>query len=170
MYVIRIYMDREGPQKLSEMFLDSQGTCSVTLRNANTFVILLVAVRPPCGLVIRVPGYRCRGSGFDSRRYEIFWEVVGLERSPLSLVRIIEELLEWKSSGPVQENRFNGCGNPLRWPRDTLYPQKLALSSPTSGGRLVGVVRLRTNGHGVGCCWNLSWDPSLISLVTSPGF
>jgi hypothetical protein len=25
-------------------------------------------------------------SGFDSRRYQIFWEVVGLERGPLSLV------------------------------------------------------------------------------------
>jgi hypothetical protein len=32
----------------------------------------------------------------------------------------------------------------LRRPRDTLYPQKLALTSPTSGGRSVGVVRLRT--------------------------
>jgi hypothetical protein len=52
-----------------------------------------------CGLVVRVPGYRSRGHGFDSRRYQIFWEVVGLERGPLSLVRIIEELLEWKSSG-----------------------------------------------------------------------
>jgi hypothetical protein len=29
-------------------------------------------------------------SGFDSRRYQIFREVVGLERGPLSLVRIIE--------------------------------------------------------------------------------
>jgi hypothetical protein len=29
-------------------------------------------------------------------------------------------------------------------PRNTLYPQKLALSSPTSGGRPVGIVRLRT--------------------------
>jgi hypothetical protein len=29
--------------------------------------------------------------------YQIFWKVVGLERGPLSLVRIIEELLEWKS-------------------------------------------------------------------------
>jgi hypothetical protein len=38
-------------------------------------------------------------AGFDSRRYQIFWEVVGLERGPLSLVRIIEELLEWKSGG-----------------------------------------------------------------------
>jgi hypothetical protein len=32
----------------------------------------------------------------------------------------------------------------LRWPRNTLYPQKLALTSPTSGGRSVGIVRLRT--------------------------
>jgi hypothetical protein len=41
----------------------------------------------------------------DSRRYQIFLEVVGLERSPLSLVRIIEELLEWKSDGYGLENR-----------------------------------------------------------------
>jgi hypothetical protein len=47
------------------------------------------------GLVVRVSDYRSRGPGFDSRRYQIFWEVVGLERGPLSLVRITEELLEW---------------------------------------------------------------------------
>jgi hypothetical protein len=52
-----------------------------------------------CGLVVRVPGYRSRGPWFDSRRYQIFWEVVGLEWDPLSLVWITEELLEWKSSG-----------------------------------------------------------------------
>jgi hypothetical protein len=102
-----------------------------------------------CGLVVRVPGYGSWGPGFDSRRYQIFWEVVGLERGPLSLVRIIEELLEWKSSGSSQENRVNDQGDPLRWPRDTLYSQKLALTSPTSGGRSVGIVRLRTKGHGV---------------------
>jgi hypothetical protein len=39
-----------------------------------------------CGLVVRVSGYRYRGTGFDSRRYQIFWIVVGLERGPLSLV------------------------------------------------------------------------------------
>jgi hypothetical protein len=36
-----------------------------------------------------------------------------------------------------------GCEDLLRWPRDTLYPQKLGLTSPTSGGRSVGIVRLR---------------------------
>jgi len=52
-----------------------------------------------CGLVVRVSGYRYRGPGFDPWRYQIFWIVVGLERGPLSLVslvRSIEELLEWK--------------------------------------------------------------------------
>jgi hypothetical protein len=29
-------------------------------------------------------------------------------------------------------------------PRGTLYPQKLAITSPTSGGRLVGIVLSRT--------------------------
>jgi hypothetical protein len=31
-------------------------------------------------LVVRVPDYRSREPRFDSRRYQIFWEVVGLER------------------------------------------------------------------------------------------
>jgi hypothetical protein len=47
-----------------------------------------------CGLVVRFSGYRSRGPGFDSRPYQIFWEVGGMERGPLSLVSTIEELLE----------------------------------------------------------------------------
>jgi hypothetical protein len=95
------------------------------------------------GVVVRVPGYTSRGLGFDSRRYKIFWEVVGLERGPLSLVSTIEELLGRTTSGSGLENRENGRGDPLRWPHDTLYPQKLSLTSPTSGGRSVGIVLLR---------------------------
>jgi hypothetical protein len=45
-----------------------------------------------CGLVFTVPDYRSKGSGFDSRRYQIFGEVLGLKRGPLSLVKMIEEL------------------------------------------------------------------------------
>jgi hypothetical protein len=37
-----------------------------------------------------------------------------------------------------------GRGDSLRWPRGTLYPLRLVLTSPTSGGRSVGIVRLRT--------------------------
>jgi hypothetical protein len=88
-----------------------------------------------CGLVVRIPGYRSRGPGFDSRRYQIFWEIMGLERGSLSLVRITEELLEWKSSGSESRN-----------PRLT---QKLALTSPTSCGRSVGIVHLLTKANPV---------------------
>jgi hypothetical protein len=52
-----------------------------------------------CGLMVRDSGYRSRGPGFDSQPYKIFWEVGGLEWGPLNLVRTIEELLEWRSSG-----------------------------------------------------------------------
>jgi hypothetical protein len=48
-----------------------------------------------------VPGYTSRGPGFDSRRYQIFSEAVGLERGPLSLVSTTEELLEEKVAAPV---------------------------------------------------------------------
>jgi hypothetical protein len=50
---------------------------------------------------------------------------VGVERGPLSLVRIIEELLEWISSDSSKENRINDRRDPLRWPRNTLYLQKV---------------------------------------------
>jgi hypothetical protein len=58
-----------------------------------------------CGLVVSVSGYRSRGPVFDSRRFQIFWEAVGLERGPLSLVRTTEELTGIKSSGSGLENR-----------------------------------------------------------------
>jgi hypothetical protein len=40
--------------------------------------------------------------------------------------------------------REYGRRDPSCWPGGTLYPQKLALTSPTSGGRWVGIVRSRT--------------------------
>jgi hypothetical protein len=54
---------------------------------------------------VRDCGYRSRGPGFDFRPYQLFWEVGGLEQGALSLMRTIEELLEWKSSGSGLENR-----------------------------------------------------------------
>jgi hypothetical protein len=97
-----------------------------------------------CGLVVSVPDYRSRGHGFDSRRYQVFWEVVGLERSPPSLVSTTEELLGRKGSSSSLENWDYGSRDPSRWPRGTLNPQKLALTLPTIGSRSVGIVRSRT--------------------------
>jgi hypothetical protein len=65
---------------------------------------------------------------------------VGLERGPLSLVNTIEELLGIKSSGSGLENRDYGRhADPV-----TSSIRKLALTSPTFGGRLVGIVLSRT--------------------------
>jgi hypothetical protein len=81
-----------------------------------------------CSLVVRAPSYKSIGRGssreasrfqsplssdgqsswlqiqrfwFDSRRYQVFWEVVGLDRGPLSLVSTTEELIEKKVAVPV---------------------------------------------------------------------
>jgi hypothetical protein len=75
------------------------------------------------------------------RRYQVFWEVVGLERGPLRLVSTIEELFERKSSGSCPENWECGRRDQLCWPSNTLYPQKLTLTSSISGDRSVSIVR-----------------------------
>jgi hypothetical protein len=82
--------------------------------------------------------------GFDSRRDQIFWEVMGLERSPLSLVSTIEELLGRKSCGSGLENRDYCRRDPSRWPHGTFYRQKLSLTLLTSGNRSVGIICSRT--------------------------
>jgi hypothetical protein len=58
-----------------------------------------------CDLAVKVGGNRSRGPGFDSRSYQIFWEVVVLEQGPMSLERIIEKLRVRKISGSSVENR-----------------------------------------------------------------
>jgi hypothetical protein len=80
-----------------------------------------------CGLVARVPGCRPSGPGFDPRRYHIFWVVVCLERGPVSLVSINEELLERESSGCGLGNwDWRPWGIRLADHATPLCPQKLA--------------------------------------------
>jgi hypothetical protein len=66
-------------------------------------------------------------------------KVVGLEWGPLSLVSTTEELLGRNSSGSGLEIREYG-----RRDSSPSIRKKLALTSLTSGGRSVGIVRLRT--------------------------
>jgi hypothetical protein len=53
-------------------------------------------------------------SGFNSWRYQIILEVMGLERGPLSLMRTTEELLGRNFSGSGLENREHGRKHPSR--------------------------------------------------------
>jgi hypothetical protein len=82
-------------------------------------------------------------SGFDSRRYQIFWEVVGLEQGPLSLVRTTEELLARKSSGSGLENREYGRRDPSRRPCNTPLSAKVGINFAEKQ-RPLGIVRSET--------------------------
>jgi hypothetical protein len=102
-----------------------------------------------CGLVVRVRGCRPRDPLLHSRRYQIFWEVVGLERGPLNLVRKIEELRERKSSGSVYKTKINGRGEQQRWPRNTLLSGTVSTNIGWQAAVAQSVVRLPTKSHGV---------------------
>jgi len=52
--------------------------------------------------------------------------------------------LNLKISGSGPENRLTAVGIHCANHVKPLYPKKLALTSPTGGGRSVGIVRLRT--------------------------
>jgi hypothetical protein len=65
---------------------------------------------------------------------------------------------------PETENTEYGRRDPSRWPRGTLYPQKLALTSPTSGGRSVGIVRSQTQTTKFVFVFLYSMAPEAISV------
>jgi hypothetical protein len=75
-------------------------------------------------------------AGFDSPRYQTLWEAVGVERGPPSLVSTTEELLEEKVVAAVGIRHADHA--------TSFYPQKVSLTSPTSGYRSVGIVLSRT--------------------------
>jgi hypothetical protein len=79
-------------------------------------------------------------SGFDSQCYQISWEVVVLERGPLSLLFTEEKVLKRNNSGSGIESRLYDRRDSSRWLRGNSSPQMLALTSPTSGSRSVGIV------------------------------
>jgi hypothetical protein len=97
-------------------------------------------IRPPLWSSGQRSWMQIQRAGFDSRQCQISRDVVCLERGAL----IIE--YNWgdtwkKNCGFGLQNRDCGRVDPSRWPRGILYPQRLTLPSPTSGGRSVGIVR-----------------------------
>jgi hypothetical protein len=93
--------------------------------------------------VVRVLGYRSGGPGSIPRTTRKN-KIVGPERGPLSLVSTTEELLERQVAAPVYKTENMAVG--IRHADHVSHSvrKKLAITSPTSGGRSVGIVRSRT--------------------------
>jgi hypothetical protein len=72
------------------------------IKNLMMFIIHSSLSNKDClsGIVVRVTDNSLRGPGFDFRPYQSFWVAVGVERGPLSLVRINERLLERTVAAP----------------------------------------------------------------------
>jgi hypothetical protein len=122
----------------------------------NTFSKWWEGWRMACRRVLSSTPLLVRGSetGGDSG-YAATWEVV-------HLVWELSNCMELRPSWPASSTAATTVSGSLscsgsspeirecshrdlsRWPRGTLYPQKLALTSPTSSGRLVDIVCLRT--------------------------
>jgi hypothetical protein len=110
-------------------------------------------------------------SEYDPRHNQIFWEVVGLEWGPLSLVSTTEELLERKNICSGLESREYGGSDPSRWPCGTLYPQKLAVTSLKSGGCSVGIVRSLTKAtefFHYTILYSVKSQPTFLNIVSPP--
>jgi len=88
-----------------------QKECNIHTQIKNEYVWCLDRL---CGLVVRVSGYRYRGPGFDPRRYQIFWVVVGLERVHSASWGQLRSYLNEKSSGSrSRKRRLTAVGTPL---------------------------------------------------------
>jgi hypothetical protein len=109
------------------------------MRGTNWIYICYVEEsRPPLWSSGQSSSLQFQKSGFDSRRYQMLWEVMGLERGPLSLVSTIEELLG--RAAPVTKSEIMTVGIRHGY-HVTFYLQKLALTSSKSSCCSVGIVR-----------------------------
>jgi hypothetical protein len=67
-----------------------------------------------------------------------------MERGPLSLVSTTEELLDRKAAAPVYKTKNTAVGICHADHVEPSIRKKLSITSPTSGGRSVGIVLKRT--------------------------
>jgi hypothetical protein len=74
--------------------------------------------------------------------------LVGLERGPLSLI-------EYNWGATWKKGSEYDYRDPLCWPRNTLYSQKLALTTAKSGGCSIGIVHSQTKAMEFVWCLHL---------------
>jgi hypothetical protein len=67
-----------------------------------------------------------------------------MARVKSALRKYFFNIITQKVAAPVYKTEKYGRRDPSRWLRGTFYAHKLAITSPTSGGRSVGIVRSRT--------------------------
>jgi hypothetical protein len=93
-----------------------------------------------------------------------FLRIVDLERGPLSLVNTTEELLGRESSGSGLKNRdYYRRGSAVLTTRHPYIRKTLVLTSATSGGHSVGIVRSQTKATEILLLWgNLAVSPNFI--------
>jgi hypothetical protein len=65
------------------------------------FISSYLYVRPPLWSSGQSSWLQIQRSGFDSWRYQVFWDVVGLERGPVTLWVQLRSYLEEKVTAPV---------------------------------------------------------------------
>jgi hypothetical protein len=92
----------------------------------------------------------CQSSWLQIQRFRIrflalryFLRSSGSGTGTTQPLSTIEELFGRKSSGFGLENREYGFRDPSRWPRGTLYTQKLTVTSPTSPRAITRLEGLR---------------------------
>jgi hypothetical protein len=117
------------------------GDYCVSCEVRTEFICYAEESRPPLWSSGQSSWLQIQRSGLDFRRYQIFSEVVGLERGPLSLVSTIEELLERKSSGSGLESREYGTWNHV--------PAKVGTNIADKRWSLGRYRSLADSGHGV---------------------
>jgi hypothetical protein len=91
-----------------------------------------------------------QSSWLQIRRSQVWFQgttrkkkVVGLERGSHSLVSTTEQLLGRNSSGYGLESREYGRRDSSRWPRGTLYPQRVGTNFADKRQSLGRIVRLK---------------------------